>query len=64
MKTCPKYSCPGIMLEMWTRYKDHGVINIEMECSKCGKVIKDPRFRQQRRNNYNKNTRRYGKDNK
>ena len=52
------------MLEMWTRYKDHGVINIEMECSKCGKVIKDPRFRQQRRNNYNKNTRRYGKDNK
>lgn len=40
-KRCPKKSCKGILVEVWSRYKANGPINIEFECTECGKVIKD-----------------------
>ena len=44
IKYCTRPSCKGTMVEVWTRYKDHGKINREMECHLCGKVIKDPTY--------------------
>ena len=45
---CPRRACSGIMIEVWSRYTNRGTINKEQECCVCGKVIKDPRFREER----------------
>lgn len=43
-KKCPRKSCTGTLTIVWTRYSDHGPINMEEECSTCGKSIKDKKF--------------------
>ena len=43
-KKCPKKSCKGVMVEVWSRYKINGPINIEQEFCECGKIFKDSRF--------------------
>ena len=71
-KKCPKSKCTGYMTEVFARYFDHGPINKELECSTCGKVIKDPLFRnsnprkqkEYRKNNYNNNRKRGKNDTK
>lgn len=42
---CPKRSCRGILVEVWSRYKVNGPINIEHECTECGKVTHDSRYK-------------------
>jgi len=42
------------MIPVLVRYKDHGPINQEQECSTCGKILKDPRFKKQRQNHWKK----------
>lgn len=45
---CPRKGCQGCMTEVWIRYEDHGPINIEKECTECGKTLRDPRFQRER----------------
>jgi hypothetical protein len=53
-KKCPRKSCKGIMVEVLSRYFNQGPINYEQECTMCGKVIKDPKFKQEREANWKK----------
>ena len=36
------------MVQVFSRYKDHGPIYEEQECSTCGKVIKNPQYKKDR----------------
>lgn len=54
-KNCPRRSCKGTLVEVLTRYYDQGPINYELECTMCGKVIKDPRFKREREKAWQKN---------
>lgn len=44
-KKCLRKNCTGTMLSVLVRYEDKGKIYEEMECSTCGKVVKDPQWR-------------------
>lgn len=57
-EVCPKSRCDGTLVQVLTRYKDHGTLNREKECATCGKVVKDPRFR---RNKFRKNNDSYSR---
>lgn len=41
VKYCTKRSCSGKMVEVFVRYKDHGPIRKEFECTSCGRTMKD-----------------------
>jgi len=47
-RKCTRKSCPGNMVEVWTQYKNQGPINKEQECCVCGKVMKDPKYKEER----------------
>jgi DNA-directed RNA polymerase subunit N (RpoN/RPB10) len=54
-KSCPRRGCKGQCIQVLVRYKPYGPINYEHECVVCGKVIKDPRYLQVKKNKpYNK----------
>ena len=47
-RPCPRRSCKGTCIVVLVQYQDHGPINYEHECTVCGKVIKDPRYKPDR----------------
>lgn len=47
-KQCTRRSCKGMCVEVHVQYTDHGPVHCEFECTICGKVIKDPRYRYDR----------------
>ena len=49
LRNCPRGKCEGTMTIVWVRYQDHGPINLEQECTICGKTIKDPRYKRDNR---------------
>ena len=53
---CPRKGCRGCMIEVLVRYEDHGPINFEKECTECGKVLKDPRFKRERERRWQQRT--------
>ena len=61
-KACPRRSCKGTCVPVCVRYTDHGPINNELECTTCGKVIKDPAFKKEREKYWNRKKKRYNKN--
>lgn len=64
-KQCPKRSCKGTCIPVLTRYYDGEPLTYELECSTCGKVLKDPALSERRaryRRDFNKKQRREYED--
>lgn len=51
-KKCPKRGCNGRLIHCTVSYKRRGPLHEELECSDCGLVKKDPRFRMQSKNKF------------
>jgi hypothetical protein len=39
-RRCTRRNCPGILTQVWVRYKDKGPLVKEEECTCCGKIVK------------------------
>jgi len=61
-RKCNRKNCPGILTQVWVRYKDKGPLQKEEECTCCGKVVKPYRKRPEGKPYHQRGGRRDAKD--